>query len=126
MQVMDDVTRNEIAGGLEQLASQAMWNEELWQRCYDLVAANHDEALLAYIHDDLIHMRAARCFGPNRGPKTCDPSHRNSGTLRTRCGPGCRSKTSRSNIRGEMGHGARCWNFGSFVMTPHFCGVPGL
>lgn len=66
---MDDVTRNEIAGGLEQLASQAMWNEELWQRCYDLVAANHDEALLAYIHDDLIHYTGRPLFRSEPRPK---------------------------------------------------------
>jgi len=52
---MEDATRNEIADRLDQLADQQQWNPELWQRCYDLVGAHHDNELLAYIHDDLIH-----------------------------------------------------------------------
>lgn len=55
MAVMDDTTRNEIAQCLERLAAQLVWNPQLWQRCYDLVMANLNDELLAYIHDDLIH-----------------------------------------------------------------------
>ena len=52
---MDDATRTEIADRLDELANQQLWNPALWQRCYDLVGAHHDNDLLAYIHDDLIH-----------------------------------------------------------------------
>jgi hypothetical protein len=62
MAVMDDTTRNEIAECLEQLASQPAWNAGLWQRCYDLVGANADDELLAYLHDDLIHCTATPLF----------------------------------------------------------------
>ena len=60
--VMDDAIRNEIADCLERLASQPVWNEELWQRCYDLVGANHNDELLAYLHDDLIHYTGRSVF----------------------------------------------------------------
>ena len=59
---MDDATRNEIAECLERLAAQPAWNAELWQRCYDLVAANLNDELLAYIHDDLIHYTGHSLF----------------------------------------------------------------
>jgi peptidoglycan/xylan/chitin deacetylase (PgdA/CDA1 family) len=59
---MDDLTRNEIAECLERLAGQAIWNAELWQRCYDLVKANLNDELLAYIHDDLIHYTGRSLF----------------------------------------------------------------
>ena len=52
---MEDATRNEIDDRLDELADQQQWNSELWQRCHDLVDAHHDNELLAYIHDDLIH-----------------------------------------------------------------------
>jgi hypothetical protein len=52
---MDDFTRNEVAECLECLADQAVWNPELWRRCYDLVGINWDNELLKYVHDDLIH-----------------------------------------------------------------------
>jgi hypothetical protein len=52
---MDDATRNAIANCLENLANQETWNPALWQQCYDLVSANHEDELLAYVHDDLIH-----------------------------------------------------------------------
>jgi hypothetical protein len=52
---MDDAIRNEIAHRLDELADQQQWNPELWHRCYDLVDAHHDNDLLAYILDDLIH-----------------------------------------------------------------------
>jgi hypothetical protein len=52
---MEDATRNEIADRLDELADQQEWNPELWQRCYALVGAHHDNELLAYIHDDLVH-----------------------------------------------------------------------
>jgi hypothetical protein len=35
-----------------------VWNGELWQRSDDLVSANMDDELLAYLHDDLIHYSA--------------------------------------------------------------------
>ena len=62
MAVMDDATRNEIAECLEQLAAQPAWNTELWQHCYDLVAANLNDELLACIHDDLIHYTGGPLF----------------------------------------------------------------
>jgi len=52
---MEDVTRKEIADCLDELADQQQWNPELWQRCYDLIGAHHDNELLGYIHDDLVH-----------------------------------------------------------------------
>ena len=52
---MEEGTRNEIADRLNELADQQQWNPELWQRCYDLLGAQHDNELLAYVHDDLIH-----------------------------------------------------------------------
>ena len=52
---MDDATRDEIANCLDQLAAEPRWNENLWQRCYNLVKANWDDELLAYLHDDLVH-----------------------------------------------------------------------
>ena len=60
--VTNDVARNEIAGCLELLAAPPAWNEELWQRCYDLVAANMNDELVAYIHDDLIHYTGTPLF----------------------------------------------------------------
>ena len=60
--VMDDATRNEIAECLEQLATQPAWNAELWQHCYDLVTANLNDELLAYIHEDLIHYTGRSLF----------------------------------------------------------------
>jgi hypothetical protein len=62
MAVMDDATRNEIAECFEQLAAQPAWNAELWQHCYDLVAANLNDELLACIHDDLIHYTGGPLF----------------------------------------------------------------
>ena len=55
---MDDATRDEIADCLDRLANEPGWNGDLWQRCYDLVGANADDELLAYLHDDLIHYTA--------------------------------------------------------------------
>lgn len=52
---VNDTTRGEIAECLDQLAAQTSWNEELWQRCYDLVKANWDDELVEYIYDDLVH-----------------------------------------------------------------------
>lgn len=52
---MEDATRKEIADRLDELAGEQHWNPELWQRCYDLVGAHHDNELLSYIHDDLTH-----------------------------------------------------------------------
>ncbi len=65
---MDDATRDEIAECLEGLAAQPVWNAELWQRCYDLVAANLNDGLLAYIHDDLIHYTGRPLFRPEPRP----------------------------------------------------------
>jgi len=52
---MDDATRDEIANCLDRLAAEPRWNEVLWSRCCDLVKANEDDELLAYLQDDLIH-----------------------------------------------------------------------
>jgi hypothetical protein len=59
---MDDATRDEIANCLDRLAAEPRWNRELWQRCYDLVGANADDELLAYLHDDLIHYSGRPLF----------------------------------------------------------------
>jgi|GEM_PF-5121740 hypothetical protein len=55
MLVVDEATRNTIAEALDNLAAQESWNPDVWQRCYDLVKANWENELLAYVHDDLIH-----------------------------------------------------------------------
>ncbi len=47
--------RSEIAGCLEALAREDRWNRALWQRCHDLVQANWDNELLAYVYDDIVH-----------------------------------------------------------------------
>jgi hypothetical protein len=47
--------RNEVAKSLEHLAEQPEWNAGVWQQCYDLVSANMNDELLAYVHDDIIH-----------------------------------------------------------------------
>ncbi len=62
MAVVDDATRNEIADCLDRLAGEPRWNEELWQRCYDLVSTHSDNDLLAYLHDDLIHYTGTPLF----------------------------------------------------------------
>jgi len=59
---MDDATRDEIANCLDRLAAESRWNGDLWQRCYDLVGANADDELLAYLHDDLIHYTGTPLF----------------------------------------------------------------
>ena len=55
MHNVNNATRSEIAECLDQLAAQTSWNEELWQRCYDLIKANWDDELVEYIYDDLVH-----------------------------------------------------------------------
>jgi peptidoglycan/xylan/chitin deacetylase (PgdA/CDA1 family) len=70
MAAMDDATRIEIAECLERLAAQPAWNEELWQRCYDLVTANMNDELLAYVHDDLIHYTGRSLF--RKQPRPAD------------------------------------------------------
>jgi hypothetical protein len=52
---MTDATRTAIAEALENLAAQASWNPEVWQRCHELVTANWENELVGYVHDDLIH-----------------------------------------------------------------------
>lgn len=59
---MDDATRKEIADCLDELAAQHVWNDALWQRCYDLVTANWDDELVEYLHDDLIHYSGRPLF----------------------------------------------------------------
>jgi hypothetical protein len=68
--MLDDSTRIEIAGLLEDLAAQEKWNPDVWQQCYDLVGENmkHDD-LLAYVHDDLIHYTGTPLFGSAPKPK---------------------------------------------------------
>ena len=65
---MNDATRNEIAEYLERLAAEPRWNAELWQRCYDLVNANSDDEVLAYLQDDLIHYTGTPLFGSEPRP----------------------------------------------------------
>jgi hypothetical protein len=53
---MDEQTRAKVASWLDNLAAQDAWNSEVWQSCYDLIAANMTgEELLEYVFDDLIH-----------------------------------------------------------------------
>jgi hypothetical protein len=59
---MDDAIRSEIVNCLEQLAAKPLWDAGLWQKCYDLVTANADDELLAYLHDDLIHYTGTSFF----------------------------------------------------------------
>jgi hypothetical protein len=56
---MNETTKENVAEALESLAAEESWNGDLWQRCYDLVAANWENELLAFIHDDLIHYDGA-------------------------------------------------------------------
>jgi hypothetical protein len=60
--IMDDATRDEIANCLDSMATESRWNGDLWQRCYDLVKANCDDELLAYLHDDLVHYTGTPLF----------------------------------------------------------------
>ena len=59
---MDDAARLEIADSLEKLADLKEWDDDVWQHCYDLVCANIDNELLAYVHDDLIHCSGVGLF----------------------------------------------------------------
>jgi len=60
---MDDVTRDNIAESLEDLAAQNAWNADVWQKCYEIVASNiNEDELLGYVHDDLIHYSGRRLF----------------------------------------------------------------
>ena len=62
---MKDSTRTAIAESLEELAAQDVWDESVWQRCYDVVTENMDEdELLSYVHDDIIHYSGRRLFRP--------------------------------------------------------------
>ena len=67
---MDDETRNEIAERLEILATQPVWNAEIWQRCFDIVEANSEDELIAYFIDDLIHYTGRSLF--RREPRPAD------------------------------------------------------
>jgi hypothetical protein len=66
MSAMDDTTRNKIAEALESLAAQPVWNDEVWEHCYELVSANMDDEVVAYVHDDLIHCSGTRLFSSKR------------------------------------------------------------
>jgi hypothetical protein len=68
MHGMDEATRNEIADCLDQLAAQSSWNEDLWQRCYDLVMASWDDELVEYVYDDLIHCSGRPIFSSEPRP----------------------------------------------------------
>jgi hypothetical protein len=59
--VADDCTRAKIADILDELAAQNVWNSDLWQQCYDLVAAHaNEDELVAWVHDDVIHYSGKR------------------------------------------------------------------
>jgi hypothetical protein len=66
---MDNATRNEIAKCLETLAAQTIWNEAIWQRCFDLVNANANDELVSYFIDDLIHYTGRPLFRSEPRPK---------------------------------------------------------
>jgi hypothetical protein len=52
---MDANTKKEAADYLDRIANQEEWDPEEWQRCHDMVKANWDNELLAYVYDDLVH-----------------------------------------------------------------------
>ena len=56
---MDEITRNEVASSLERLADAERWNSDLWKRCHELVKANWEDELLAYVYDDVVHYSGA-------------------------------------------------------------------
>jgi hypothetical protein len=64
---MDESTSIQVATCLHVLADQETWNDEIWQSCYDLVGANLENSLLAYVYDDVIHysglFRSRNMFG---------------------------------------------------------------
>ena len=66
---MNDATRDQIAEALETLAAQPVWNDEVWKHCYELVSANMNDALVAYVHDDLIHCSATSLFSFRNPPR---------------------------------------------------------
>ena len=57
---------------LETLAAQPVWNDEVWKHCYELVSANMNDALVAYVHDDLIHCSATSLFSFRNPPRHPD------------------------------------------------------
>jgi hypothetical protein len=67
---MNDETRIEIAERLEKLAAQPVWNDAVWQECFDLVEANADDELIAHFIDDLIHYTGTPLF--RREPRPAD------------------------------------------------------
>ena len=71
---MTDATRIEVADSLDRLANIEDWDKEVWRRCYDLVSANLDDELLAYVHDDLVHCTGVRFFDSifKKNPKPPD------------------------------------------------------
>jgi hypothetical protein len=72
--MLDDITRNEIARSLEDLAAQDAWSTDVWQRCHDLVRANVDEDdLVAYAQDDLVHYSGRSLFRSAPRPKNFNP-----------------------------------------------------
>lgn len=66
---MDDVMRSKVAEALEELASQRVWSDEVWRRCFELVEANCDDELVSYVYDDLIHCSATPLISFRRPPK---------------------------------------------------------
>jgi hypothetical protein len=66
---MDDTTRLRVAEALEKLAAQPVWNDDIWKLCFELVEANLDDELLAYVYDDLIHCSATPPINFRNPPK---------------------------------------------------------
>jgi len=99
--IMDDATRDEIANCLDSMATESRWNGDLWQRCYDLVKANCDDELLAYLHDDLVHYTGTRSSGLNLVQPIYKRTLRSFETLLPHYALECHWHNSRSNMGGE-------------------------
>lgn len=73
---MDDATRSLISRQLDNLAYRQEWNENAWWECHDLVKANWDDKLLAYVYDDIVHysgvFHSRNIFGFRVKPDHCE------------------------------------------------------
>jgi len=68
--MLDAATRISVAKSLEDLAAQDVWNEEVWQKCYNLVKANAEsDEMAAYVLDDLMHYTGRSFLGSIPKPK---------------------------------------------------------
>lgn len=52
---MKEAARDAVADALDDLASQQSWNSAVWQKCFNLVTADWDDELVAFVRHELIH-----------------------------------------------------------------------